>query len=124
MTNFGTKLKKGDTVRIITGKDAGKEGKILRAIAPVESKRKPRPARVLVEGINIIVKHQKKKPQQNVAASAALQEFGRIEREAPIYASKVQLICPNCGKTTRIALKFAEDGEKFRACKKCDKQLD
>jgi large subunit ribosomal protein L24 len=124
MSQVGTRIRKGDVVRVLLGKDAGKEGKVIRAIAPVENHRKPRPARLLVEGINIIIKHQRKKPQQNVAASAAMQEFGRIEKEAPIYASKVQLICPSCGKGTRIAAKFSETGEKFRACKKCGKQID
>jgi len=124
MSHTGTRIRKGDTVRVITGKDVGKEGKVIRAISYDLNPKKPRPSRLLVEGINIIIKHQRQRPQQNANPAARPHEHGRVEKEAPIYASKVALICPSCGKPTRIAVKTAADGDRFRACKKCDKQID
>ena len=124
MSQTGTRIRKGDTVRVVTGKDKGKEGKVLGAIAPDPNPKKPRPSRLLVEGINIIVKHQRPKPQQNVSPSARQQESGRVEREAPIYSSKVMLVCPHCGKSTRIAVKAGDAGGRYRACKECGKQVD
>ena len=124
MAEIGTRIHRGDTVKVTTGKDKGKEGKVLRTISPDPSPRKPRPSRVVVEGLNIIIKHQKPRPQQNVSPSAQQQQSGRIEMEAPIYSSKVMLVCPHCGQPTRIASQTAESGERFRACKKCGKQID
>ncbi|MDR3709995.1 MAG: 50S ribosomal protein L24 [Capsulimonadaceae bacterium] len=124
MSDIATRIRKGDTVRVITGKDLGKEGKVIRAIAADPNPKKPRPTRLLVEGINIIIKHQRQRSQQNASPASRPHEHGRIEKEAPIYASKVQLICPACGKPTRIAVKFSDAGERFRACKKCGKQVD
>jgi large subunit ribosomal protein L24 len=124
MSQTGTRIRKGDTVRVITGKDKGKEGKVLHAIAPTESTKKPRPSRLLVEGINVIVKHKKAQPKQNVSAAAARQQSGRIELEAPIYSSKVMLVCPACGNMTRVSVKKNEAGHPYRACKKCGKAVD
>jgi large subunit ribosomal protein L24 len=108
----------------MTGKDVGKEGKVVRAIAPVVNPKKPRPARLVVEGINVVIKHQRPKPQQNVSPAARQQQTGRIELDAPIYASKVMLVCPNCGKPTRVAVQSTEAGERYRSCKKCEKRID
>jgi len=124
MPQSGTRIQRGDTVRVITGKDLGKEGKVVRSIAPVADPKKPRPARIVVEGINTVIKHQRPKPQQNVSAAARQQQSGRVEIDAPIYASKVMLVCPNCGKPTRIAVSATEAGERYRACKRCDKRID
>lgn len=124
MSQVGTRIRKGDTVRVISGKDVGKEGKVLRSVSPDPNPKKPRPARLFVEGINIIVKHQRQRPQQNANPAARPHEHGRIEKEAPIYASKVALVCPSCGKPTRIAIKLSEAGERYRACKQCGKQID
>jgi large subunit ribosomal protein L24 len=123
MSQSGTRIQRGDTVRVMAGKDLGKEGKVIRAIAPDPNPKKPRPARLVVEGINTVIKHQRPKPQQNVTAATRLQS-GRIEVDAPIYASKVMLVCPNCGKTTRIGVNAIESGERYRSCKQCEKRID
>ncbi|AEH50818.1 50S ribosomal protein L24 [Pseudothermotoga thermarum] len=102
------KIKKGDLVEVISGKDKGKRGKILAAL--------PKEGKVIVQGVNIVKKHQRPIPQ--------LREGGIIEREAPIYACKVMLVCPNCDKPTRVGMKFLEDGRKVRVCKKCGEIID
>ena len=99
-------IKKGDVVVVLSGKDKGKQGKVLGTI-PSESK-------VVVEGINMVTCHVKPRRQG--------EEGGIVKREAAIYASKVQVVCPKCGKGTRVASKV-EDGKKVRICKKCGAQL-
>ena len=95
-------IKKGDTVVVLSGKDKGKQGKV-RGTVPSEAK-------VVVEGINMVTCHVKPRRQG--------EEGGIVKREAAIYASKVQVVCPKCGKGTRVAHKI-EDGKKVRICKKC-----
>ena len=99
------KIKKGDTVRVIAGKDNGKEGKVVS----IDRKN----GRVLVEGINMITKHMK--------PSAANQNGGRIEKEAPIDASNVMLVVN--GKATRVGFKV-EDGKKVRFAKATGEVID
>ena len=100
------KIKKGDTVLVISGKWRGKTGKVLRAF--------PRELKVLVEGVNIVKKHQKPKRAE---------EKGQIvEIPKPIPVSKVKLICPSCKKATRVGYKIEGD-EKFRVCKKCGAKI-
>ena len=98
-------IKTGDTVILLTGgaKYRGKTGKVL-AVSPKEDK-------VIVEGINVVKKHVKPRKAGDPS--------GIIETEAAIYASKVQLVCPKCGKPTRVGHKLYEDGKKDRLCKKC-----
>ena len=98
-------IKTGDTVKLLTGgaKYRGKTGKVL-AVSPKEDK-------VIVEGINVVKKHVKPRKAGDPS--------GIIETEAAIYASKVQLVCPKCGKPTRVGHKLYEDGKKDRMCKKC-----
>ena len=100
-------VKKGDKVRVIAGKDKGVEAVVLKAL--------PKVNKVVVEGVNIVSKHVK--PRK------AGQDGGIIKTEGAMYASKVQIICSNCGKRTRIAHKIAEDGKKIRNCKKCGEKL-
>jgi len=100
------KIKKNDTVVVLSGKDKGKQGKVLGTLAS-ESK-------VVVEGINKVTCHIKPRKQG--------EEGGIVKREAAIYASKVQVVCPKCGKGTRVAFKM-EDGKKTRICKKCGADL-
>jgi large subunit ribosomal protein L24 len=97
-------VKTGDTVVILSGKDKGKQGKVLQ-VSPKEGK-------VIVEGLNIATKHVKPRRQG--------EQGGIVSAEAALYASKVQLVCPKCGKTTRIAHKILEDGTKVRVCKNAD----
>ncbi|MDO4543613.1 MAG: 50S ribosomal protein L24 [Clostridia bacterium] len=100
-------VKKGDEVVVISGKDKGKEGKILSAI--------PEKERVVVQGANMITTHVKPRRQGEAG--------GRIEKEGTIHVSNVMLKCPKCGKPTRVA-HTAEDGKNVRVCKKCGKVMD
>jgi large subunit ribosomal protein L24 len=98
-------IKTGDTVVLLTGdeKYRGKSGKVLE-VSPKEGK-------VIVEGLNVVKKHMKPRKAGDPS--------GIIETESAIYASKVQLVCPKCGKPTRVGVKIYEDGKKDRMCKKC-----
>ena len=103
-------VKTNDTVVILSGKDKGKQGKVLQ-VSPKEGK-------VIVEGLNIATKHVKPRRQG--------EQGGIVEAEAAMYASKVQLVCPKCGKPTRIAHQFVEDGDKkrkIRVCKSCNEEI-
>ena len=100
------KIKKNDTVVVLSGKDKGKQGKVLGTI--------PSEAKVVVEGINKVTCHIKPRKQG--------EEGGIVKREAAIYASKVQVVCPKCGKGTRVAHKIT-DGKKTRVCKKCGAEI-
>jgi large subunit ribosomal protein L24 len=124
MSDTGTRIRRGDTVRVTAGKDKGKEGKVIRSFAPESGPKKKKPSRLLVEGINIIVKHKRAQPQANISPAAQREQSGRIEMEAPIYTSKVAIVCPSCGKPTRIGVQKDEVGDRFRACKECGKSLD
>lgn len=104
-------VRKGDKVRIISGKDAGSEGKILAAM--------PEQERVIVEGCNMITRHVKPRRQGEAG--------GRIEQAGSIHVSNVQLVCPKCNVPTRVGHKFVEvDGKmkKVRVCKQCKQQID
>ena len=101
-------VKKGDNVLVIAGKDKGKSGKVLTAI--------PADNAVVVSGINIVSKHKKPRSAQD--------KGGIIKRENKIDSSNVQIICPVCGKATRVAHAVDEKGKKFRQCKKCNASLD
>ena len=100
------KIKKNDTVVILSGKDKGKQGKVLGTV-PSEDK-------VVVEGGNMVTCHVKPRRQG--------EEGGIVKREAAIYASKVQVVCPKCSKATRVAYEI-KDGKKVRTCKKCGAEL-
>lgn len=96
-------LRTGDTVVVIAGKDKGKKGKIIASF--------PETNRVTVAGVNIVHKHRKARSQKEQA------EIKKVE--ASVDVSNVQIICPACGKATRIAHKIDEQGNKHRSCKKC-----
>lgn len=100
-------VKKGDTVLVLSGKDKGKQGKILQAL--------PKKGKVVVEGCNKVKRHTK--------PSAKAPKGGIIEKEAPMFASKVMVVCPACEKATRIAKKEIE-GKMVRSCKKCGESLN
>ena len=100
------KIKSNDKVIVITGKDKGKIGKVMSA--------DPKGMKVIVEGVNVATKHQKPRKQG--------QDGGIIKVETPIYVSTVQLVCPKCGKGTRVGHKIA-DGKKVRVCKKCGAEI-
>lgn len=96
-------VKQGDTVMVISGKDAGKIGKVQSAL--------PREGKIVVEGVNMVTRH--------VRPRNASEQGGRIEREAPIYASKVMPYCSKCNKPRRISNQILADGTKVRVCCKC-----
>jgi large subunit ribosomal protein L24 len=96
------KLKKGDRVRVLTGKDRGDEGDIMRVL--------PKEGRVIVEGVNVAKKHQR--------ALRATMQAGIIDKDMPIHASNVALICGTCG-ATRLGYRFDDSGKKIRMCRRC-----
>ena len=99
-------VRKDDKVVVLSGRDKGKEGKVLSAM--------PKEDKVIVEGVSVASKHVKPKKQG--------EQGGIIKVETPIYASKVMVVCPKCGKPTRVAHKIEGD-KKLRACKKCGAAL-
>ena len=104
-------VRKGDKVRIISGKDSGKEGKILTAM--------PEKERVIVEDCNMVTRHVKPRRQGDAG--------GRIEQAGSIHVPNVQLVCPSCKMPTRVAHQIVEvNGKKksVRVCKQCGKQID
>ena len=107
MARVKTRLRKGDTVRVISGREKGKTGKII-------SFKKGDSLRVIVENVNVAKKHLK---------SSQKSKGGIVDKEMPIAISNVQLECPHCNKITRIGIRFLEDGRKIRFCKKCNEDL-
>lgn len=105
---MNSNLRTGDTVVVIAGKDKGKTGKIVKSDA--------HKARVTVAGVNIVSKHRKPRSQTD--------KGGIKKEEAPIDVSNVQIICPNCGKATRIGHLIDSDGKKHRKCLKCNGVMD
>ena len=109
MSRLATPIRKNDNVVVTTGKDRGKRGRVVRLV--------PEKNRLVVEGVNMAKRHTKPNPQKNVKG-------GVMEREASLHASNVQIVCPECGKPTRIGRKILDDGRKVRVCRKCDGVLD
>ena len=109
MSRLQTPVRKNDSVVIITGKDRGKRGRVLKIL--------PAKNRVVVEGVNVIKRHTKPNPQKQI-------KCGVVEREAPLHASNVQIVCPECGKATRVGRKILGDGRKVRICRKCEGVVD
>lgn len=102
------KIRKDDTVLVITGKDKGKKGKVRFAY--------PREERVIVEGLNFIKKHSK--------ARGAVKQAGIIDLEAPLHVSKVMYLCSKCNKPTRVGMRKLEDGRSVRFCRVCNEVID
>jgi large subunit ribosomal protein L24 len=109
MSRLTTPIRKNDNVLVVTGKDRGKRGRVLRIV--------PATNRLIVEGVNMIKRHTKPKPGKNVMG-------GIVEREALLHASNVQLVCPECGVQTRVGHKILGDGRKVRVCRKCEGVVD
>jgi large subunit ribosomal protein L24 len=102
-------IKKNDNVLILAGRDRGKRGRVLSV--------NPEKGRVVVEGVNVIKRHTKANPQKNIKG-------GIVEREAPLAASNVQLVCPECGAAARVGRKLQDDGRRVRYCVKCKGVVD
>jgi large subunit ribosomal protein L24 len=109
MSRLGTPIRKNDSVVVITGKDRGKRGRVLKVV--------PDNNRLIVEGVNVIKRHTKPNPQRGIKG-------GVVEREAALHASNVQIVCPECGKPTRVGKKILGDGRKVRVCRKCEGVVD
>jgi large subunit ribosomal protein L24 len=109
MSRLATPIRKNDNVVVTTGKDRGKRGRVLKVL--------PEKNRVVVEGVNFIKRHTKPNPQRQIKG-------GVVEREASLHASNVQLVCPECGKPTRLGRKILGDGRKVRVCRKCEGVVD
>ena len=99
-------VKKNDTVVVLSGKDKGKQGKVLSV--------NPEAGKVIVEGVSVAARHQKARRQG--------EEGGIVKKETPIYACKVMTVCPKCNKATRVAHKIV-DGKKVRVCKHCGAEI-
>jgi large subunit ribosomal protein L24 len=110
---MAVRIKEGDEVVIVGGKDRGKKGKVLRV--------EPRKDRLYVEGLNIIKRHQK--PRQVAGAQRAEQVGGVIEREGPIHISNVMVVDPKDGKPTRMGIEI-EDGKRYRVARRSGTRLD
>ncbi|MCS6836421.1 MAG: 50S ribosomal protein L24 [Anaerolineae bacterium] len=105
------RIKKGDTVEIIAGKDKGERGQIVQVM--------PKENRVVVDGLNMVKRHQKARQRggQNIPAQI-------IDKPAPLDGSNVMLVCPKCDQRTRVGFRIKEDGMKTRVCKKCKADVD
>ena len=106
------RIKKGDTVEVISGDDRGMRGTVHQVIAKKD--------RVVVSGVNIVKKHQRPRPTGGRLQTQA----GIIEFEAPVHLSNVMLVCPQCNERSRIAFEYLEDGGKVRVCKQCESAID
>jgi len=103
------KIKKGDTVEVISGNYKGIRGTVNTVF--------PREDRVVVAGVNLVKKHQRRTGDVRT-------QFGIIEHEAPIHVSNVALVCPHCDRPSRVGYRVAEDGSKMRICRRCNEPVD
>jgi large subunit ribosomal protein L24 len=103
------RVRRNDTVVVLTGKSKGRTGRVLRVY--------PAKGRAIVEGVNFVRKHTKANPQKNIKG-------GILEREAPVDASNLMIICGECGKPSRVGHKLLDDGKKVRTCRRCNGILD
>jgi large subunit ribosomal protein L24 len=108
MARKWTQLKKNDVVMVITGKEVGKSGKIMKLF--------PKKQRVIVEKLNMLKRHSK--------PSAQMRQGGIVEREGSIHVSNVMILCNKCNVPVRIGKQILEDGSKVRVCRKCGEVLD
>ena len=109
MSRLATPIRKNDSVLVVTGKDRGKKGRVLRVV--------PETNRLIVEGVNVIKRHTKPNPGKNIKG-------GIVEREGSLHASNVQLVCPECGAQARVGHRIFEDGRKVRICRRCEGVVD
>jgi large subunit ribosomal protein L24 len=104
-----SRIKKDDTVKVLSGKDSGRTGKVLKVFREKGT--------ALVERLNYVKKHTK-------GGTKGAQRGGIIEKEAPLRMAKLMIVCPKCSKPSRIGVRKIEDGDRFRYCKKCGEQID
>jgi len=108
MLKLQTKIKKNDTVKVISGKHKGEQGRVLR----LDLER----GYIFVEKVNFVKRH--------IKPSSAHRQGGIVEREGPIHISNVMLLCPKCKAPSRVGRRAVEDGSRMRYCKKCEEILD
>jgi len=109
MARLQTPIRRNDAVLVTAGKDRGKRGRVLKVL--------PDTNRLVVEGVNFVSRHTRPNPSKNIKG-------GIMKREAPLHASNVQLVCPECGKRTRLGHRTLGDGRKVRFCRKCEGVVD
>lgn len=102
------KIRKGDTVKVISGNDRGRVGTVLQVL--------PKERRIIVKGVQMITRH--------LRPSAKHREGGIVQQEGTLALSDVLLVCPECDRPTRVGFVIAESGEKLRQCKQCKKTFD
>jgi large subunit ribosomal protein L24 len=115
------KIRKGDVVHVLRGKDAGKEGRVLEAL--------PKQGRVVVENINVVKRHRRPRPIQNTSGLGGAQIIpgGIIEVPAPLPVSNVMVVCPACGKPSRVSTvekTYKDKKVRVRVCKRCGEEID
>ena len=110
------RIRKGDLVHILSGKDRGKQGRVIDA--------RPKDNKVIVENLNLVKRHTKPRPAPRNSGSQQVIPGGVIEKEAALALSNVQLVCPSCGKPSRVGYRVNEDGTKVRVCRNCGKDVD
>lgn len=101
------KIKKGDTVSVIAGRDKGKNGKVLRVYPNLD--------KVLVERVNVVKKHMRRRSEE--------QQAGVVEIESPIHISNLMVYCKQCNRATKVGFTVLKDGSKSRYCKRCQEVL-
>ncbi len=105
------RIKKGDTVEVIAGKDLGERGQVVSILLKEN--------RVIVGGVNVVKRHQKARQAGNQTVPAQI-----VEKDAPLDLSNVMLVCSSCDKRTRVGYRLREDGRKVRVCKKCNADIE
>ncbi len=105
------RIRKGDTVEVIAGKDLGERGEVLSMLLKDE--------RVIVSGVNQMKRHRKARQVGTQQVPAQIVDF-----DAPLHISNVMLVCPSCDQKTRVGFRFTEEGKKVRFCKKCKTDVD
>ena len=103
------KIRRGDLVEVLTGKDVGRRGKVLDVI--------PTEGRLIIEKINMVKRHTKPRPVKG-SRGAQMTPGGVIEKEAPMRVDNVALVCPRCNEATRVGYRFADNGDKLRHCRR------
>jgi large subunit ribosomal protein L24 len=102
------KIRRGDTVLVIAGKEKGKKGRVDRLL--------PTQNRITIEGVNMVIRHMRPRPE--------VRQAGRVQKESPLHISNVMLICNKCSEPTRVTANYLEDGRKVRVCLRCKETID
>lgn len=105
---MAAKIRTGDDVMVMTGRERGKRGRVQRVLR--------KDGRLVIDGLNMTVRHVRPRP--------GVQQAGRIDLEAPMSASNVRIVCPHCNKAVRVGFTVLEDGKKVRVCKKCHEAIE